>query len=164
MHLKIVVLIVLSSVFALGQRPYYPSRVHGHLSSLAHLKTWANEYPVSAKRNIFKDAALHRALLHLLGKVGYQRLVEDFQHSAPVEIIDGYFVMHSVPDISNPNQETAFVVFWMYYDTVLVAFKSEFGVDWRPVPEYGQPTVPECVSRMVQQLGPWSPPGFSQSH
>ncbi|HEY6350663.1 MAG TPA: hypothetical protein VI636_14765 [Candidatus Angelobacter sp.] len=161
MHVKIAIVIVLLSASALGQRPHHRSRVAQPSYPLAHLKTWANEYPVSAKRNIFKDAALRRALLRLLGEDDYQQLVNDFRHSTPVEIIDGYFVMHSVPDISNPNDEIAFVVFWMYDDTVLVAFKSQYGVDWLPVPEYGEPTVPECVSRMVQQLGPWSPPGSS---
>ena len=162
MHVKTVIMIVLFSTFAFGQPPHHRlQRIAGHLSSLEHLKTWADEYPVSGKRNIFKDPALHRALLNLLGDADYQRLIEDFSHSAPIEIIDGYFVMHSVVDTSNPRQEIAFVAFWMYYDVVFVAFKSQFGAEWR-IPKNEIRDMPMCVMRMVNKLGPWSPLIFEE--
>jgi hypothetical protein len=97
MYRKVLTFVLLASLVATAQRPSHRHRSAGPLPrNWDRLKSWAGEYPISEKGNIFNDPEVHRALFDLLGHKNYQRLLKDFAQAEVIDVTQNYLVLQGV--------------------------------------------------------------------
>ena len=167
MYCKMLLSILLMAVFCQAQQPatHPHPKVH-RFHNWERLKSWAGDYPMPpvgfgpGKGNIFKDPEVHRALLKLLGKSNYKRLMSDFQALAPIDVVQGYLVIEGLP---NPRltgrTESTLVIFRLINREVYVIFNpdifdSSSHLEWYPASESG-PDLPQYMWDRAKRLGPY---------
>jgi len=134
--------------------PEQEQPVAPHPQNLERLKTWANEYPISKKGNIFNDQDAHQALLDLLGDANYKRLIEDFALADPINVIRGHIFLQGMTDHSNPRRETAMVALRLSDGEAHVAFHSRKKSTLFPMGEESV-DLPRCISESLRTGDRW---------
>ncbi len=80
----------------------------------AHLKKWANEYPLDyttkPKTNFFALPEIRRPLLRLLGTQNLRRMMKDFGMVTPINLIGGYLILEGVTSNRTPATEVENVI------------------------------------------------------
>lgn len=102
---------------------------------LNHLKSWANEYPIDnaskPRRNFFQLREIRDPLLKLLGKQGFDRLMNSFGLVQPIDLISGYLVMEGAANLHvSPVEEHAVLAVRLSDGTMHVAFARDGKVEW----------------------------------
>jgi hypothetical protein len=102
---------------------------------LNHLKSWANEYPIDnaskPHRNFFQLREIREPLLKLLGKPGFDRLMESFGLVQPIDLISGYLVLEGAANLHvSPVEEHAVLAVRLSDGTMHVAFARDGKVEW----------------------------------
>jgi hypothetical protein len=149
MRCKILIAMLLWSVLAAAEQPQHMQQPNEqpspqHPANWARLKVWTNEYPLSKKRSIFKDAELHRALLSLLGDSDYKRMMKDFELAIPIQVIGGYLVIQGSVYRSFPFQEV-FILLGLNDASIRVAFIANNAVEWHSTSQNVETTLPGCI-------------------
>ncbi len=102
---------------------------------LNHLKSWANEYPIDnaskPRRNFFQLREIREPLLKLLGKQGFDRLMNSFGLVQPIDLISGYLVLEGAANLHvSPVEEHAVLAVRLSDGTMHVAFARDGKVEW----------------------------------
>ena len=165
MYRKMWLPILLIGMFAYSQQPPAKRPYAYHSNNWERLKSWAGEYPMPpvgfgpGKGNIFKDPDVARALLKLLGKSNYKRLMSDFQALAPIDVVQGYLVIEGLP---NPRMtgrtESALVIFRLSNREVYVIFNPDIFdssslLEAFPATQSG-PDLPQYMWDRAKGIGP----------
>jgi hypothetical protein len=104
-------------------------------AKLDHLKKWANEYPIDnnsrPRKNFFELREIREPLLKLLGKQGFERLINSFGLVEPIDVIRGYLVLEGAANLHvSPVEEHALVAVKLFDGTMHVAFAREGKIQW----------------------------------
>ncbi len=102
---------------------------------LDHLKKWANEYPIDnaskPRKNFFQLREIREPLLKLLGKQGFERLINSFGLVEPIDLIRGHLVLEGAADLHvSPIEEHAVVAVKLSDGTMHVAFNRAGKIEW----------------------------------
>lgn len=102
-------------------------------SKLAHLKSWANEYPIDAtsepRRDIFALPEVRAPLARLLGRQGFSNMVAAFDRVSPSDLVNGYLLLHGWTN-TRAQPETYLVIINLESGEMRVAHQRGSSVKW----------------------------------
>lgn len=98
---------------------------------LRHLKSWANELPVSGKgarrRSIFDDRELRASLVGLMGAEEFARMLAHFETMPPADLVDGHLIITGWPE---HDAQSAYLVVKLDSGDVWAARTDDGAATW----------------------------------